>query len=107
MKKGWQSGGTLLLKRIRRKGNLVVTYEYGNAEAQTVLIQPVDDHDMARLEAEVGEIRKLAGMEFRLLAVKVEDWNFDLSPWQAPAVFGNDDFGDGAKETLTKILEHC
>ena len=107
MKKGLQSGGTLLLKRIRRKGNLVVTYEYGNAEAQTVLIQPVDDHDMARLEAEVGEIRKLAGMEFRLLAVKVEDWNFDLSPWQAPAVFGNDDFGDGAKETLTKILEHC
>ncbi len=82
-------------------------YEYGNLQADVVLVQPVGDHDLAGLEAEVAEIRRLANKECRLLAVKVDDWNQDLSPWPASAVFGNDDFGNGAGETLTKILEFC
>ncbi|SEA31344.1 hypothetical protein SAMN05660648_02747 [Selenomonas ruminantium] len=82
-------------------------YEYGNLQSDIVLIQPVGDHDLAGLEAEVAEIRRLANKEFRFLAVKVDDWNQDLSPWPAPAVFGNEDFGNGARETLTEILELC
>ena len=82
-------------------------YEYGNLQADVVLVQPVGDHDLAGLEAEVAEIRRLANKEFRLLAVKVDDWNQDLSPWPASAVFGNEDFGNGARETLTEILELC
>ena len=39
-----------------------------------------------------------------MTAVKVNDWNKDLSPWPAPAVFGNEDFGDGAAETLEYLL---
>ena len=38
-------------------------------------------------------------------AVKVESWNRDLSPWPAPAVFGNESFGDGAAALLREI--HC
>ena len=56
------------------------------------------------METEAGMIRKLAGRDFHLLAVKV-DWFRDLSPWQAPAVSGNSSFGDGAEETLKRILE--
>ena len=56
-------------------------YEYGNLQADIVLVQPVGDHDLAGLEAEVAEIQRLANKEFRLLAVKVDDWNQDLSPW--------------------------
>ena len=82
-------------------------YEYGNLQADVVLVQLVGDHDLAGLEAEVAEIRRLANKEFRLLAVKVDDWNQDLSPWPASAVFGNEDFGNGARETLTEILELC
>ena len=82
-------------------------YEYGNLQADIVLVQPVGDHDLAGLEAEVAEIQRLANKEFSLLAVKVDDWNQDLSPWPAPAVFGNEDFGNGAGETLTEILEVC
>ncbi len=82
-------------------------YEYGNLQSDIVLIQLVGDHDLAGLEAEVAEIRRLANKEFRLLAVKVDDWNQDLSPWPASAVFGNDDFGNGAGEMLTEILELC
>ena len=85
----------------------MVTYQYGNPDADIVLVQPVGEHDMAGLEAEVAEIRRLADKEFCLLAIKVDNWNLDLSPWQAPAVFGNDDFGDGARETLAGILKLC
>ena len=85
----------------------MVTCEYGNPHAVITLVQPVDDHDMAGIEAEVSEIQRLSGKEFRLLAVKVESWNRDLSPWPAPAVFGKNDFGDGAEAMLSEILKLC
>ena len=85
----------------------MVAYEYGNSNAVITLVQPVDDHDIAGMDAEVAEIQRLSGKDFRLLAVKVDSWNQDLSPWPAPAVFGKDDFGNGARETLTEILELC
>ena len=37
----------------------------------------------------------------------VDDWNDDLSPWKAPAVFGRDGFGGGASKTLDGVLELC
>lgn len=78
--------------------------EYGTADSKIVLIQPVDDHDLAGIENEVRTIRELSGGDFRLLAIKVDRWNDDLSPWQAPPVFGNESFGSGAADTLAKIL---
>ena len=45
--------------------------------------------------------------DFCLIAVKAGDWNADLSPWKAPAVFGSEDFGDGAGETLKEVLKLC
>ena len=70
-------------------------YEYGDPESDRVLMQPVDDHDLAVIENEVRAIR--TGTEhFYLIAVKVNDWNRDLSPWTAPPVFGNEPFGSGA-----------
>ena len=69
-------------------------YKYGNPEAPIVLIQPVGDHDLPEIEGEVAQIRKLTALDFQMIAVKVDDWNLDLSPWKAPAVFGNEDFGD-------------
>ena len=71
------------------------------------MIQPVDDHDISMLVSEVGAIQRLATVDFHLIAVKADNWNHDLSPWKAPAVFGDDEFGDGAKETLTEILNLC
>ena len=66
----------------------------------------VDDHDLAVIENEVAAIRKTAD-DFRLLAVKVKNWNLDLSPWNAPAVFGKEGFGGGAAETLAAVLDLC
>ena len=81
-------------------------YEYGNPDSSTVLLQMVDDHDLAVIENEVAAIRKTA-YDFRLLAIKVKNWNLDLSPWSAPAVFGKEGFGGGAAETLAMVLDLC
>ena len=78
---------------------------FGNPEADTLLIQMVDDHDLEVIENEVSYIEKLSGGQcFDLKAIRVNNWNDDLSPWQAPAVFGNEEFGGGAKETLEFVL---
>ena len=83
------------------------TYEYGDPASVHVLIQPVDAHDLEGIEREVQTISGLAGSDFRLIAVKIEDWNRDLPPWEAPAVFGKEAFGGRAAATLTELLKLC
>jgi hypothetical protein len=83
---------------------ILEVFKYGDPNANTVLIQPVDNHDLAFIENEIAEIQNLTNRSFHLLAVKVNHWNNDLSPWQAPAVFGNESFGDGANKYLDEIL---
>ena len=85
----------------------MTTLVFGNEAAPDVLIQPVDSHDLGFIEDEVKEIRRLAGEDFCLLAVRTDDWNRDLSPWQAPAVFGTESFGGRADRTLEEILKLC
>lgn len=80
---------------------------YGNPSASIVLIQLVDDHDLAAIASETAEIRKRTDANFCLLAFKVQSWNRDLSPWPAPAVFGREGFGNGAADTLHEVLKSC
>ena len=83
-----------------------MTTVYGNPDASVVLIQLVDGHDLAEMESEAAEIRKLTDTDFYLIAVKVQNWNDDLSPWPAPAVFGKEGFGGRAADTLTEVLKY-
>lgn len=83
------------------------TYEYGNPTASVVFIQPVDAHDLSFMENEIAEIKKHTEKEFYLIAVGIENWNKDLSPWTAPAVFGKEDFGGKANQTLEEIKGLC
>lgn len=81
-------------------------FQYGNEQSGNVLLQMVGDHDMDSLEREVQLIRELCGTsDFRLIAVKVNNWNDDLSPWPNPAVFGNEGFGGYADKTLKKLMD--
>ncbi len=76
-------------------------YRYRNPDAQTVLIQLVGEHDLPFMEQEIKKIKALTdNADLYMIAVKVNDWNNDLSPWAAPPVFGKEPFGDGAKATL-------
>lgn len=80
--------------------------KFGNPDASIVLIQMVDGRDLEGMESETAEIRRLAEADFCLLAIKVQNWNTDLSPWPAPAVFGKEGFGNGAADTLAKVIKH-
>ena len=81
-------------------------YEYGNIDSSNVLIQPVDDHDLSVMDSEIAAIKETAE-DFRLIAVKVNNWNDDLSPWEAPAVFGNAGFGGRAGDMLSVVTDMC
>lgn len=82
-------------------------YRYGSDQASVVLIQMVGEHDLPGIEQEIMEIFRLTDVEFQLIAMKVNNWNHDLAPWNADAVFGKEEFGDGAKDTLEKVLTLC
>ena len=78
---------------------------YENSEAEALLIQAVDEHDLDALDREVELIKELTDTPFTLAAFLIEDWNRELSPWEAPAVFGKEGFGSGAAETLSFITD--
>lgn len=76
-----------------------------NENSKFILIQFVDEHDLEVLESEYKMICDSVSVPFSLFAVKVQNWNDELSPWEAPAVFGNQNFGGGADETLRYITD--
>ena len=77
------------------------TIFYGDSGAEVCLLQMVDDHDMEILQSEYDLItRHYKARKVLLAAVHVDDWNTDLSPWEAPAAFGDKPFGGGARRTL-------
>ena len=81
--------------------------EYGKQNAAVTLLQLVDEHDLETIDREIALIQENTKTDFRLIACRVDNWNHDLSPWKAPAVFGKEDFGDGAADTMRNIMELC
>ena len=47
----------------------------------------------------------LSSIDCPSVALRIDDWYDELSPWHMPAAFGDDDFGDGAEDTLRLILD--
>ena len=79
---------------------------FGNTDSSILLLQMVDEHELEVIDREISFIKELSPEnDFCLLAVKVNDWNRDLSPWPSPAVFGKEDFAGKASETLQILLE--
>lgn len=76
-----------------------------SAEAPQILfLQPVDAHDASLLGRQIEAMQGCA-LPFALAAFQVEDWNRDLSPWEAPPVFGKTPFCGGAEETLRFVTD--
>ena len=84
----------------------MIVYEYGNKNSNNILIQAIGNHELNIIESEVQAINDFS-VDYHLLAVKVEDWNEELSPWEADAVFGDKGFGAGASDTLAEIIGLC
>ncbi len=67
--------------------------------ARVLLVQPADEHDLSLLDSEAAALSERTETPFLLAAFRVADWNRDLSPWEAPPVFGSEGFSGGAGET--------
>lgn len=80
-----------------------ISYMVG--KPKVLLIQPVDEQDIAVLDKQVEILTEELQDSFLLIALQIKNWNKELSPWPAPAIFGKDDFGDGAPQTLS-LIEH-
>lgn len=79
---------------------------FGNPNANIILIQMVDNHDLSLMKQEMTHILSMTdNADFLLVAFQVDDWNKDLSPWSAPAVFGNEAFGGFAGDTLSALTD--
>ena len=74
-------------------------------QPEFLLIQPVDESDAAGLAQQIEAMRERTDAPFALVAFSVGDWNGELSPWDAPPVFGKTGFGHGAADTLAFITE--
>lgn len=84
----------------------MIVYEYGNKNSKNILIQAIGNHELNIIESEVQAINQ-STIDYHLLAVKVEDWNVELSPWEADAIFGDKGFGAGASDTIEEIIRLC
>ena len=78
---------------------------YGADCAEYLLLQMTDEHELQRMDNEVAAIAQGAAHPFLFAAVPVESWNDELSPWEAPAVWGKESFGGDAADTLHFLTE--
>jgi len=76
-------------------------YDCGSMD--TLLIQPIGEHSLETIDAEVLRLEELAGSRPFTLAAFLTDWNQDLPPWETEAVYGREAFGSGAQGTLDFI----
>ena len=77
---------------------------YGEAHAEYLLLQMTGKHELQSMESEATTIAQSAH-RFLFAAIPVESWNDELSPWEAPAVWGKESFGGDAADTLHFLTE--
>ena len=77
---------------------------YGEAHAEYLLLQMTGEHELQSMESEIAAIAQSAH-HFLFAAIPVKSWNNELSPWEAPAVWGKESFGGNAADTLRFLTE--
>ena len=78
---------------------------HSEENAKFFIIQPVDSNDTEELERQITYIEDNLQTQFIHIAIRIEKWNAELTPWPAPPVFGKIPFGDGAHSTLLYIVD--
>ena len=79
---------------------------YGDGSSDVLLIQPVGEHNLETMDSEFALIEEISGRKDFTMVMFLTDWNQDLPPWGAPAMQGEEPFGEGAPDTLAFIREH-
>ena len=79
---------------------------YGEVHAEYLLLQMTGEHELQSMDHEVAAIAQ-SSRNFLLATVPVKSWNDELSPWEAPAVWGKESFGGNAAGTLRFLTEQA
>ena len=77
---------------------------YGEVHAEYLLLQMTGEHELQSMDHEVTAIAQ-SGRNFLFAAIPVKSWNDELSPWEAPAVWGKESFSGKAADTLRFLTE--
>lgn len=106
-----------LWKGYLRKGNRMektelgrkVCYYTGSMESfQKLLIWPMGKHEETEMKHMFDSLSPVLKKQNCLFAAwQVEDWNRELSPWEAPAAFGNGDFSGQGAQSLNWLTQVC
>ena len=78
---------------------------YRGDSPEMLIIQPSSGDEEGFLDKQIAKTEAGSRRAFILVSFHIDDWNKELSPWEAPAVFGNEGFGDGAPATLSYVTE--
>ena len=89
-------------KRFELDGRCV--FLFASDMPEILFLQPADARDAQLPERQLEAMRDCA-RPFALAAFEIADWNRELSPWEAPPVFGRAPFGGRAEETLRFLLD--
>ena len=78
---------------------------YGTDCAEYLLLQMTNEQELQHMDSEVEAIAQGSAHSFLFAAVLVKNWNDELSPWEAPAVWGKESFSGKAADTLRFLTE--
>ena len=82
---------------VRQIGGREVTLRRGTDKCLITFYADFDQDSLSELFDSVPNCT--------ILAMRINDWNQELSPWEAPPVFGQEGFGHDAKDTLQYITD--
>ena len=83
-----------------------VSFFISNDKPELILIEPTDMRSIDHMDRQVNELEGMVNKPFLFVAFSVDDWNLQLSPWEAPAVFGDEGFGGKGRETLSFVCDN-
>lgn len=81
----------------RSVGDREVRFRKGSDVCLITFFADFDEGSLEELFSRLSDIT--------IAAVRINDWNQELSPWKASPVFGKDGFGDGAPELRDYIID--
>ena len=64
-----------------------------------------DEEYIERIENYIEKLQPHT--DYLLIAYKVNNWNDDFSPWEAPPAFGQEGFSGNGQETLEWLINEC
>lgn len=85
---------------------IIYSCESCEKKPEKIIFVMVDKSDEAMAE-EIIYADDISESKLMLVFCLIDNWNRDLSPWKAPAVFGKEDFGGEGKCTLGNITDVC